>query len=68
MSATGASRDGGGSDDSLSEANPLYSHPYYAPVKVRARSATQMYDIGWMKSEIRFHKGMQCQLLSNTSV
>jgi hypothetical protein len=34
MAAAGASRDGAGSDDSLSEANPLYGHPYYAPVKV----------------------------------
>ena len=34
MSAAGASHDGGGSDDSMSEANPLYSHPYYSPVKV----------------------------------
>jgi hypothetical protein len=34
MSAAGAARDGGGSDDSMSEANPLYSHPYYSPVKV----------------------------------
>lgn len=30
-----AARDGNGSDDSLSESNPLYSHPYYSPVKVR---------------------------------
>jgi serine/threonine-protein kinase SRK2 len=39
MSAAGTSRDGGGSDDSMSEANPLYSHPYYSPVKVLSRGA-----------------------------
>lgn len=39
MSAAGVSRDGGGSDDSMFEANPLYSHPYYSPVKVGIFSA-----------------------------
>jgi len=39
VAAMMSDRDGGGSDDSLSESNPLYGHPHYAPVKCLSRGA-----------------------------